>query len=299
MTYHGTALTEAPLVTADLTSTPVGLIGQSILPFIRTLAIPADQSSILLLTISGITQLTPNFDAATQIPAISSITNLADGSTAVAPGGLVQIAGAGLAPFAASALGLPLPSSLADTCVTVNSVALALFSVSPTDIKAELPFVPAGPSTVIVRDPGGISSAYGFTILAEAPAIFRTGTAGTQTGLATVIRDDNQELVDFTNPIHPNQTITIYLTGMGTTTPLPALGAAAPANPLDYVDAAPDVSLGTVNLGVTFAGLVPGEVGVYQINAQVPGVVQAGTSIPLTITQGASSTTLAVRVVSP
>ncbi len=299
MTYHGTALTEAPLVTADLTSATVGVIGQSILPFIRTLAIPPDQSSILLLTISGITKLTPSFDAITPIPTITSVTNSADGSTAVAPGGLVQIAGTGLAPFFASASGLPLPTSLADTCVTVNTVALPLFSVSPGNIMAELPFVPAGPSTIIVRDPGGISSAYGFTILPEAPAIFRTGAAGSQTGLATVVRDDNQELVDFTNPIHPNESITIYLTGMGTTTPLPALGAGAPASPLDFVDATPAVSLGTVNLGVTFAGLVPGEVGVYQINAQVPGVVQAGTSIPLTITQGGSSTTLAVRVVTP
>ncbi len=289
----------SPAAKPTLTGTPVGIIGQTILPFIRTLAVPADQSSILLLTISGITQLTPNFDASTQIPTITSVANSADGSPSVAPGGLVRILGQGLAPFAASATGLPLPSSLADTCVTVNSVAVALFNVSPTSIMAELPFVPAGPSTVIVRDPGGISSAYGFNIQPEAPAIFRSGTAGTQAGLATVIRDDNQELIDFTNPLHPNLAITIYLTGMGNTTPLPALGAGAPSNPLDYVDATPSVTLGSVNLGVTFAGLVPGEVGVYQINAQIPGFVDAGTSVPLTITQGGFSTSLSVRVVTP
>ena len=294
-TFHGTSLSEAPVVAADLMTPTVGLIGQTILPFTRTLAIPADQSSILLLTISGLTVLTPDFDAATQIsfPVISSVTNSADGSTKVAPGGLVQIAGAGLAPFAASASGLPLPTALGDTCVTVNTVALPLFSVAPSQIAAQLPFVPAGPATVIVRNPGGISSAYGFTILAQAPAIFHSS------GLATVVRDDNGQLVNFTNPLHPNQSITIYLTGMGTTTPLPGLGAAAPANPLAVADAAPTVTLGNASLGVTYAGLTPGEVGVYQINAQVPGVVQEGTSVALTITQGGVSTSLAVRVVTP
>ena len=151
----------------------------------------------------------------------------------------------------------------------------------------------------IVRSPGGVSSAYGLTILAQAPAIFYSGSAGTQTRMATVIRDDNLQLVDFTNPIHPNLGITIYLTGMGTTTPLPALGAPAPLDPLALVDAPPTVTLGTVSLAVNFAGLTPGEIGVYQINALVPAEVQAGTNVPLIIAQGGSSTSLSVRVVTP
>jgi uncharacterized protein (TIGR03437 family) len=40
-------------------------------------------------------------------------------------------------------------------------------------------------------------------------------------------------------------------------------------------------------------------VGVYQINAQIPAQVQQGTSVPLTITQSGSSTSLSVRVVTP
>ena len=49
---------------------------------------------------------------------------------------------------------------------------------------------------------------------------------------------------------------------------------------------------------VLYAGLVPGEVGVYQINATAPPVVTEGVSIPLTIDQGGGArTTLNVRVV--
>jgi uncharacterized protein (TIGR03437 family) len=169
-----------------------------------------------------------------------------------------------LAPNSVSANSLPLPSALGDVCVTVNSVALALLNVSSSSILGQLPFVLPGSGTAIVQNPGGISSAYDFTILAEAPAVFRNRTAGTETGLATVIRDDNGELVDFTNPIHPNQSLTIYLTGMGTTTPSPGLGAPAPQNSLDLVDALPEVTLGPASLNVTFAGLTPGQVGVYR-----------------------------------
>ena len=58
--------------------------------------------------------------------------------------------------------------------------------------------------------------------------------------------------------------------------------------------------MGGVTLNVLYAGLVPGSVGLYQINATVPnkGVPQ-GLEIPLLITQGGNSTTLNLRVVNP
>jgi uncharacterized protein (TIGR03437 family) len=297
--FHATALTEAPLQSATLMTPPVGQIGETILPFLRTVAIPADQSSILVLSVSGLTVLTPNFDAVTQVPVISSVTNAADGGTNVAPGGLIQVAGVGLAPAPAAAKGLPLPSALGDACVTVNEVALPLFSVSSSAIMAQLPFVPAGAATVIVRSPGGISAAYPFTILGAAPAIFHSGSAGSNTGLATVVRDDNQDFVNFTNPLHPGSHVTIYLTGMGTTSPAAPLGDAAPSDPLAVVASQPTVTLGASSLDVSYAGLTPGEVGVYQINVTVPENIQQGTSVPLTITQESQSTVFPVRVVNP
>jgi uncharacterized protein (TIGR03437 family) len=46
-----------------------------------------------------------------------------------------------------------------------------------------------------------------------------------------------------------------------------------------------------------YSGLAPGLVGVYQINAKVPGFVPQGLSIPLVINQGGGQTQLDVRVV--
>jgi uncharacterized protein (TIGR03437 family) len=57
------------------------------------------------------------------------------------------------------------------------------------------------------------------------------------------------------------------------------------------------VTLGGVNLSVSYAGLVPGEVGVYQINVTVPSGVPQGLSVPLVINQAGISSSVNVRVV--
>jgi uncharacterized protein (TIGR03437 family) len=57
----------------------------------------------------------------------------------------------------------------------------------------------------------------------------------------------------------------------------------------------PNVTLSGLPMAVDFAGLTPGGVGVYQINARVLGHPAAGT-VPLTIQQGGSSTTVNIQV---
>lgn len=56
--------------------------------------------------------------------------------------------------------------------------------------------------------------------------------------------------------------------------------------------------LGGESLTVEFAGLAPGQVGVYQINAFVPRNVPLGLDVPLTVRQGGQSTQVAVRVIN-
>ena len=111
----------------------------------------------------------------------------------------------------------------------------------------------------MVHNSGGVSAPFSFTIQAQAPAIYNSA------GVVQVIRDDDAEPVGFTNPIHPNTALTIYVTGLGLTTPLPALGTAAPASPPAVIVTPPTVTLGGVSLAVTSATLVPGEIGVYTI----------------------------------
>jgi uncharacterized protein (TIGR03437 family) len=285
--YNGTAMAEAPATKNTMLTPAVGQIGESILSFTRGLAVSADQSKIFALTVSGLTMLPPNFDAVLAKPVISSVVNSADGSTAIAVGGDININGVNLAPAAASAGAPPLPTSLGDVCAVLGDTPLPLFSVSSPLLVAQLPFSITSTSTLVIHTPGGISDPFPVTVLSQAPAIF------------SATRDDNNELLNFTNPIHPNTEITIYLTGLGLTAPLPALGDIPPSGQVAQVVAPPTVKLGSVNMFVISASLTPDQVGVYQIKAKAPGKVQPGKSVQLTVEAGGVSAGFQVRVVSP
>ena len=267
------------------------------IPFTRTLAPLFSRNSIVVLTTSGFTALPWNYDASVAAPRLSRIVNAADQSQAVAPGSLVSLFGQDLSPVNIATSQIPLPTALGETCLTVNGVPAPMLFVSPTQINAQLPFQIIGNTTLILRTPGGVSDNFNVTILPAAPGVFRTGTAGPDTGIATVVRDKNQELVTLSNPIHKSEAVTIFLTGMGDTSPAIAAGLPAPSLPLASALIAPVVDINGVGLPVTFAGLTPGQVGVYQINVSVPRNTPTGIDLPLRVTQGGITSTVPVRVV--
>ncbi len=306
-TFKTTALKEAPL-TADIMKTPpIGQIGETILPLQRTMAIPADQSSILMLSVSGILKVPTDFDNAVQIPTnppngptvvISSVTNSADGGTGIAPGGLVKITGTGFAdtPLSTAA---PFPLILGDTTAEINGTRLALMSVSSTEIVAQLPYNITGLVSLVVRNGIHVGAGFPLNIQPVAPAIFRSGQSGGNTGLAAVLRAKNNDYVTFTNPIHPNDVLMIFLTGMGAVNADLGTGQAAPFDPYALVETQPVVTLGDMRLDVAYAGLVPGMAGVYQVNVIIPDFHNSETQTSLKIEQGAASTSLLVRTVAP
>jgi uncharacterized protein (TIGR03437 family) len=264
--------------------------------FSRTVAPLPSIGAIAMLTTSGITLLASSYPPGVS-PTISGITNAADGSSAVAPGGLISIYGQNLSQASIAAAGTPLSTSVGNSCLGVDGTPIPLLYTSSQQINGQLPFSVIGNATLTIHTPNGISNNYLFTVEPTAPSVFMSAVAGAETGLATIFRDDNGQLVTPTNPIYPKDTLTIYLTGMGLTTPSVGTGQAAPTKPLAYASVQPTLTLGGTALTVTYAGLVPGEVGLYQINATVPASVTEGLAIPLAINQGASTTTLSVRVV--
>lgn len=290
-------MAESPLWSGNLRTAPIGPIGQTILPFLRTLATLSNRTSIVSLTTSGFTVLPRDFDVGQPTPSVDRIVNLADQAQGVAPGGLVSVLGSNFSNATAVSTELPLPTTLSDLCLAVNNVAVPLLMVSPNRIDAQLLFNVVGSANLVVNGPSGASSPLLFTSLPGAPAVFQTGTAGPLTGLPAVYRATNNEVVTLTNPVHPKDTLIIFATGLGLTTPAVEAGAAAPFQPLAVASLGPAITLGGVPLSVSFAGLVPGLVGVYQINAFVPDAVPEGMDLPLTLGQGTSSTTLSVRVV--
>jgi uncharacterized protein (TIGR03437 family) len=283
---RATAMVEAPL------------LGTTTSPFTRTIAPLADQSAIMNLTISGVTVLPWNYDAAVALPEITSVVNAGEGGTDIAPGGLISIYGSQLSPVNMTSSEIPLPTALANSCLTVNGLAVPILFVSPGQVNAQMPFQEIGDVTLILRTPGGQSDNYNLVIQPNAPSVF-LGSAGPDTNVPTVVRDDDNQLVTPSHPIHrkSNSALVIYLTGLGPTSPAVGTGQPAPSNPLAYTLTQPTVTLGGVELPVLYSGLAPGLVGVDQINVSVPFNVPEGISVPLAITQGAITTSIPERVV--
>jgi uncharacterized protein (TIGR03437 family) len=283
---------------------PTAMVEAPVLPtttlaFTRTVAPLPSAGTVIALTTSGFTVLSANYAAATAPPAISSVQNAADGSTAVAPGGLISVYGAQLAATNIATSQIPLPTALGESCLVVNGAPIPLLFVSTGQVNAQLPLNVGGNVSVDIHTPAGVSDNFNFVVASSAPAVFLSGTAGPQTGLATVFRAANGQLVTPTNPVHPGDTLVIYLTGMGPTTPEVQAGQQTPSTLLTSVTQTPTLSLGSANLTIDYAGLVPGYIsGLYQINATVPKIAAGGESVPLVITQAGGSTTLNVRVVN-
>jgi uncharacterized protein (TIGR03437 family) len=80
--------------------------------------------------------------------------------------------------------------------------------------------------------------------------------------------------------------IEIYCTGLGQVQNPPEAGTAAPMSPLSRTVLPARVTIGGVDASVSFSGLAPGFVGLYQVNAQVAANTPAGPAVPLVIRMG-------------
>ncbi|HTA44438.1 MAG TPA: hypothetical protein VK789_18440 [Bryobacteraceae bacterium] len=304
------SMSEAPLlptvISSSSGSTGTGGTGSgssttsgsvSAMSFTRTVAPFPSAGTVAVLTTSGFTMMSASYPNVPP-PVVSGLVSAADGNASVAPGEWVSIYGSNLSPAVMAGGQLPLATSLGDACLMANGAPLPLLFVSPGQVNAQLPYSIQGSVTLSVHTPTGVSSNFLFTVQPAAPSVFLAGIAGSETGLATIFRADNGQLVTPTNPIHPKDWVTIYLTGMGPTSPAAIEGHAAPSSPLASAAIQPEVTLGGVPLTVSYAGLVPGEVGVYQINAYVPTGVPGGLTVPLAINQGGATTSVPLRVVT-
>jgi uncharacterized protein (TIGR03437 family) len=99
------------------------------------------------------------------------------------------------------------------------------------------------------------------------------------------------------NPIHRDEVVVIYLTGLGKVTPFVENGRPAPSSPLATTVTDTEVNVGGVAANVLFSGLAPGQVGLYQLNVTIPWNAPKGLGIPLNIVQGGTTHTVNVRIV--
>ena len=114
-------------------------------------------------------------------PNITSVVNAGNGGTDIAPGGLISVYGTQLSPVNMATSELPLPTALANSCLSVNGLPVPILFVSPNQVNAQMPFQAIGDVTLILRTPGGQSDNFNLVIEPNAPSVFlASGGVGNQ-----------------------------------------------------------------------------------------------------------------------
>jgi len=231
-----------------------------------------------------------------QSPAIKGggVVNAASFTANFSPGALATVFGTNFtgAGLNASAPSLPLASSLGGVSVQVNGVSAPVLYASTTQINFQIPWeTKPGSAAVLVSTNGFASAAVNITVLAAAPELFVQGSH------AAALNSDFS-LNSSSNPTKAGGTLLAYLTGAGAVSNQPADGAAAGSNPISDVTSAVTATIGGQTADVSFAGLAPGFVGLWQVNVVVPAGVAQG-DLPLTVSVGGQTSNSANVSVTP
>ena len=110
--------------------------------------------------------------------------------------------------------------------------------------------------------------------------------------------DPFNKLVDASNPVAALSTVVIYCTGLGEVNPPVKEGTPASLTVLSRTVAKVTATIGGRDADVQFAGLTPGFIGLYQVNAVVPSGVAPGNAVEVVLTaagQASAPATIAVK----
>ena len=193
----------------------------------------------------------------------------------ITPGEMIRLYGTGLSGVTMTASALPLPTNLGGVSVSVNGVAAPIYQVTSTQIVCIVPFATtsAGYAQVQVTNNGTKSNTVTMFTETSAPGVFTLGANGISTG-ATL--HANGSVVSASSPAKVGETVVTYVTGLGAVSPAVTDGTGAPSSPLSLTTDHILVFVEGQQATVTFAGLAPSFVGLYQVNFVVPGTQDNG-----------------------
>lgn len=211
-----------------------------------------------------------------------------------------------------SASSTPLPTTLSNVSVKVNNVLAPLFFVGvgggqgagAFQINYQVPYqTQAGLAKVEILN-NNLTVATGYLIVGTvAPGVFTIAATGK--GQAVAINQDFSLNGDpaqnsIARPEARGRVVTFFANGPGGQFKnadngqalTPTSGAATPASPTYATQATPIVTIGGVPATVSFSGLTPGFVGLWQLNVVIPANAPVGNSVPVAIKLNRKTTNL-------
>jgi uncharacterized protein (TIGR03437 family) len=261
-------------------------------------------------TAQGTTTVNVSLTVTAPLPTITKVTNAASFAAAsISPGEIITVFGADPAhPIGPStAVGLTLDASgavsttIGGVQVLVNGFACPMVFASATQVSAVVPYQLA-PFTgsavpVLVKFLGQTSNGLQVSIATTAPGIFTANSSGTGPG---AILNSNNSVNAPNNPASRGDTVVLYLTGEGQTSPAGVTGKVTTVSSTPPLTPAPllqvSITVGGQPAQFSFAGEAPGFVsGVMQLNVQLPA--NAGTGdLPVVVTIGGNPSQTGVTV---
>jgi uncharacterized protein (TIGR03437 family) len=197
-----------------------------------------------------------------------------------APNSVVSVFGTGLArsehklvdadlvPCTSSLAGRCLPVELNYVRVYVQDRPMPLLYVSDGQVNFLMSSVEAaGPVKVRVVTEGNTGPEITVTLVDAAPALFPMANG------YVIAQDSNFHLLTADAPAHAHDIVVIYVTGLGRTSPNPALGEIPNYAATMLAAGSLKVSLNDAPVAgelIKYAGLTPGSAGLYQINLYLP-----------------------------
>jgi uncharacterized protein (TIGR03437 family) len=204
------------------------------------------------------------------------VVNAADYVAKVSRGSLAFAFGSNLAsPPTAVAQSIPLPFSANGASVTVAGFPAPVYVVDPSFVEFQIPYeAPLGSVPVVVSLNGTPSNTVNVTVADYAVGPFQYNRT------ANIVDPDifhlNGTLVTPASPAVPSETLIVIANGIGKLNNPPKTNAAVSAPYPTAVDT-PVVTVGGVAAVSQYAGLLAGDLGVVQMNIQLPANLPSGT----------------------
>ena len=229
---------------------------------------------------------------------MNGVVNAASFTPALARGGLATIFGRNLSPANGVVVtsANPWPVLLNGVSITVNGQAARVYSLvrleGQEQISFQVPFEATGATAEItVENNGSRSNIVSVPLRDAAPGIFLVD------GAHGAFLHADFTLVTAARPAARGEVLLAFLTGLGSVNPPVATGSPAPGQePLARTAAVTTVTVGNQSAAVSFSGLAPGFIGLYQVNFQVPALTPAGNVDVVAATAGANSNTAKLEV---
>jgi uncharacterized protein (TIGR03437 family) len=253
-------------------------------------------------TLTGTREVTGGLGTSPVPPVVSAAVSGASfaANSPLSPGSIISMFGQNLGNGSASAPSVPLGTTLSDATVLMAGNPLPLIFASSGQINA---VVSAGINTntsqqIIVQRDNTLSIPISVDVAPANPAVFAYPAPGDPPQQGAIVNAVSYVVADPAAPVTAGDVVSIFCTGLGAVDQSIPDGAAAPSAPLANTVATPTVTIGAQTAAVSFSGLSPGFVGLYQIDAGVPAGVTPGNQVPVVVSiagETSPAVTIAVR----